>query len=770
MKKIYTLIAASFISAATFAQVSLNPISTYRTGIFDDGAAEIVTFDSTSQKLIFTNASTNEIEFLDFSNPSNLTSTAVVDLSMYGGGVNSASAFNGVVAVAVEADEKQDNGVVVFFDMNGNYINQVTVGALPDMLTFTPDGNKVVVANEGEPNSDYSRDPEGSVSIIDVSGGVATITQANVTTLSFNGVSLPANIRLFGPESIDLLEDDFEDGTIGITNWLQVTLTPNNVAWIHDSFSGDFFAEGNGYKGSSSTNGPSNDWLVSPAISLRDFATAELNFMNAKNFSDNGGGTFNVLITTDNASDSAAVVAATWDTLTFNRSTGSYADVASGAVSLNNYVGNEVYIALNYTSSGSQSGEAETWQIDDIVVSGDFGSKYNTNNLEPEYVTVSNNSETAYVVLQENNALAIVDLTNATISAVVGLGFKDHSIAGMGIDPSDRDDTINIRTIPVFGMYQPDGIAYYEVNGQGYVVSANEGDSRDYDAYSEEERIKDVDLDATVFPNAAALQENEAIGRLTITTANGDIDNDGEFEELYAFGARSFSIWNATTGALVWDSGDEFETIIAQEYPNDFNSGNDENNDFEGRSDNKGPEPEAVEIVVNGSNIYALIGLERMGGVLVYNITDPNNPSFESYANNRDFSVVNATINGATNDSIGDLGVEDVLYISNVKTNSTSHYAVTSNEISGTITVFEISGLENVSTQEASSAVNWVIAPNPTNGIIRSNKIDTYVVYDLTGKMVAQFNQTQIINIENLNAGLYLVKNSVGEVQKVSKR
>lgn len=239
---------------------------------------------------------------------------------------------------------------------------------------------------------------------------------------------------------------------------------------------------------------------------------------------------------------------------------------------------------------------------------------------------------------------------------------------------------------------------------------------------------------------------------------------------MYAFGARSFSIWNASTGALVWDSGDDFETITANEYPNDFNSGNDENDDFEGRSDNKGPEPEAVEIVVNGDNVYALIGLERIGGVMVYNVTNPNNPTFEQYINNRDFSVVNAELNGATNDSIGDLGVEDVLYISNVKSNSSKHYAVTSNEISGTITVFEVAGLTNVSTNNIEMNGAWSVSPNPSTGIVRSNKVDNYIVYDLTGKVVAQFTQTQVMNLEHLNTGLYILKNSKGEAKKISKR
>lgn len=150
----------------------LNLLGTYNTGIFDEGAAEISAYDPGSNRLLFTNADENSVVILDLSDPANPTEVTTINMDTYGGGVNSLDVYLGTVAVAVEADPKTDPGSVVFFDVDGNFISSVVAGALPDKLAFTPDGTKVVVANEGEPSDDYTVDPEGTVSIIDVSGDV----------------------------------------------------------------------------------------------------------------------------------------------------------------------------------------------------------------------------------------------------------------------------------------------------------------------------------------------------------------------------------------------------------------------------------------------------------------------------------------------------------------------------------------------------------------------------------------------------------------------
>lgn len=185
-----------------------------------------------------------------------------------------------------------------------------------------------------------------------------------------------------------------------------------------------------------------------------------------------------------------------------------------------------------------------------------FGPNANAaRDFEPEYIATSQDSKTAWVTLQENNAIATVDLIAGVVTNVVALGFKDHSLSRNALDPSDRDGpAIRIGTWPVRGMYLPDAIDSFQLNGTTYLVTANEGDSRAYPGFDEERRVgaSNVVLDPTVFPTAVAtaLKQNANLGRLKITASLGDTDNDGDFDVLHSFGARSMSVWT-TSGALV---------------------------------------------------------------------------------------------------------------------------------------------------------------------------------------------------------------------------
>lgn len=296
--------------------------------------------------------------------------------------------------------------------------------------------------------------------------------------------------------------------------------------------------------------------------------------------------------------------------------------------------------------------------------------------FEPEYVTFSADGATAYVSLQENNAIAVLDITSAAFTSIVPLGLKNHNLPGKGMDASDQDvlpNKINIQNWPVSGMYQPDAVVSYTIGGQTYLITANEGDSRSYTGYSEEIRVGATSyvLDPTVFPNATVLKQNANLGRLQLTNATGDTDGDGDFDRIDALGARSFTIWN-TSGVLIYDSGDSFESITSAKAPNLFNSDGTAAS-FDSRSDNKGPEPEGIAIGTIEGKTYAFIGLERTGDILVYDVTNPNSPTFIQYINTPE-----------------DLGVEGLIFIKATDSPTGRPLLITTAEVSKTTTVYEI--------------------------------------------------------------------------------
>ncbi|MEE4203388.1 MAG: choice-of-anchor I family protein, partial [Halieaceae bacterium] len=349
--------------------------------------------------------------------------------------------------------------------------------------------------------------------------------------------------------------------------------------------------------------------------------------------------------------------------------------------------------------------------------------------LEPEYLAFAPDSTLAFAALQENNAVAVIDIAAAEVVSVNGIGFKNYGIPGNEIDASNRDGGVNIRSWNVFGTYMPDAIKAYEAGGSLYLVTANEGDGREYltDAddeasctaaggfdfdggdcfhYLDEIRIKDIaDTGATFDPDLAArlgadFEEDENLGRLKVIAdlgvtgtcaslaTTGQPGADCVYENLYSYGARSFTIWDVATLRPVYDSGSDFEVITANQLGESFNASNDDNGGDD-RSDDKGPEPEAVEIAEIGGSTYAFIGLERVGGVMVYNVTNPNAASFVQYINPRDFSL-NAEDDVAT---VGDLGPEDIKFIPAADSPSGEALLLVSNEVSGTLAVYSVSTL-----------------------------------------------------------------------------
>ena len=309
------------------------------------------------------------------------------------------------------------------------------------------------------------------------------------------------------------------------------------------------------------------------------------------------------------------------------------------------------------------------------------GASSASQDFEPEYIAVSADSSTAWVTLQENNALALIDLKSGAVS-VKALGFKDHSAAGNALDASDLDTKINIQNWPVKGMYQPDGLAAFSVGGATYTISANEGDARDYTALPEARRVKDLKLDPAAFPNAAALQADAALGRLNVTNQLGDTDGDGDFDALYSFGARSFSVRDAA-GTLIYDSGDLIERTVAAQFPARFNA-NSTSNTFDTRSDDKGPEPEGVTVGQVGGRTLAFLGLERMGGVMVIDVSTPASPTLLSYVNPRDFTQDVKTA------AAGDLAPEGLAFVPAAQSPNGRAMLIVANETSGTTTLYDV--------------------------------------------------------------------------------
>lgn len=527
-------------------------------------AAEIVQYHADTQTIYATNGDINTIAVIAagsdniptsaMDDPIGTTNLTVTDITLPEevdgvtlGSLTSIAISGDLMAVAVPADTKTDNGYVLFYNgldsSSPVFLDQVEVGALPDMVTFTPDGGKVLVANEGEPSSDYTVDPEGSISVINILASGEP--EESASTISFT---------------------DFNDE--------QETLLSQGMMFPNPS-----------------------------------------------------GRTINgVEIATTVAQD-----------------------------------------------------------------------------LEPEYITATN--DIAYVSLQENNGIAVVDLEDLSVE-IVGLGVKSWS--GLNIDIQEDGSVSFGQYEGLYGLYQPDTIANYTWKDATFVVTANEGDAREYffDADDEDacltagglefdeddgclaylDEVKVEDLTAEANSELATLQANGEADDLRVTIGMGDADGDGEYDAAYAYGARSFTIWDQN-GLVVFDSGDDFERITASVHGELFNNGDDEN-EGDSRSENKGPEPEALTVGVVGDRTYAFIGTERMGGIFVYDVTNPYDVEFSEYIINRDL-----TEGLDADDGIGDLAPESLVFVSADDSATGVPLLLVGNEVSGTVTVWQITEL-----------------------------------------------------------------------------
>ncbi|WTW99307.1 choice-of-anchor I family protein [Streptomycetaceae bacterium NBC_01309] len=527
--------------------IELSALGTHYSDIFEEGAAEIVAHDPRAQRLYVVNAAAAKVQVLNIAKPSAPVLVNTLDpaaaLGDPGAVANSVAVRrDGVVAVAVEAGVKTAPGHIVFYDRKGRLLKTLAVGALPDMAAFSDDGDTLLVANEGEPDDDFTVDPEGSVSIVDTGKSIEKLDARHVRTADFRAWDrgqkrLDPTVRVYGPD---------------------VSARPDGA-------------------------------LTEPGRVAR--------------------------------------------------------------------------------------------------------------NLEPEYITLGGDGRTAYVTLQEANAIAVLDIRSGRFTDIRPLGFKDHMQPGNEIDVSDQDGKVQLANWPVYGMYEPDAITTYQAKGRTFLVTANEGDAREWGDYTEPERFRSLTGDTPLCADSPRVQAflannplgittveqlraNTAMGRLNVTQATG-LSPDGTcYQDVYSLGGRSFTIWT-TDGRKVFDSGSQFEKITAQAYPQNFNASN-TSSAFDNRSDDKGPEPEAVEIGRIGDRTYAFIALERIGGVMVYDITNPYAPEHVQYINNRDFAADPKTR------AAGDLGPESVHFVEGKDSPTGKPVLAVGNEISGTTTLFAI--------------------------------------------------------------------------------
>ena len=1019
MQTRFTLfILLCFFYTITTAQneQELYHLASYETGLED--AAEVVAYDPTTNRAFLTNSSPNTLEIIDLSNPNDPSPVTVIDLSVYGAGPNSVDVSNGIVAVAVEADPKTDPGKVVFFDTDGTYIDEVTVGALPDMITFSPDGDHVLTANEGEPNDDYTVDPMGSVSVVDISGGVENATVATLNFEDWNDrrISLQnKGVRIFGnngsasvaqdlePEFITFSQDgayayincqennalvvlemetlefvdifalgykDHQKGSPKLESYIVNELVPN---WpelgtpVYDGgqdpvllggFSGMYYdptqSTVNNYvfyvvpdRGpNDATFGKNNVTPPAPqncrpfklpdyqgrivkltfnrltgSVSLDDqimlyrqdgttpitgkgnipgFDEVPVTYTDPNtpytnvDFTDNSsgeelhqlpydelGGDFEGILrdndgnfwmcdeyrpaiykfqpngtlidryvpggTADlgsNPQPTGTYGAETlpsiyskrranrgFEAIAYNPETNViYAFIQSPIENPDNsvrnntdvirilgvdaatgtpveeyvyllernkysglstsrvdkigdavYIGNNKFMVLERDSEGPgvSEGKKFVFEINLVGATNILGTELserdgsNPNELTLEQMSadeiaaegvksvhktkVVNLPTINYVSSDKPEGLAFlpngdIAVMNDNDFGLAGAGVTDNSVLGIisfqddyRFDASNEDGTINIATHPTLGMYHPDAIASYEVDGKTYIVTVNEGDSRDYDGYSEEERVKDLVLDSIAYPNRDFLQEDENLGRLKTTSANGDYDGDGDTDQIYSYGGRSFSIFDFY-GNLVYDSGEDFGTITSFIEPGLFNEDEGEKDE---RSDDKGVEPEALAIGTIGDYTYAFIGFERQSAIVVYDITNPWSPEFITYYNNRD----------VTNDGIiGDVAPETIRFVSGDDSPNGENLLVIGYEVSGTVGIIQVGGeLVSISEELDRNSTSFKAYPNPTVDVLFFDQQITGQVFNEAGMLMGQINNENELNVQNWSSGLYIV-------------
>ena len=311
--------------------------------------------------------------------------------------------------------------------------------------------------------------------------------------------------------------------------------------------------------------------------------------------------------------------------------------------------------------------------------------------FEPEYIAVGSNK--AYITLQEANAVAVLDLDSMLFTGVYTVGLEDYSVVPVDIDK--KDDAYNPRTYETLrGIRMPDGIAYFSIAGNDYIGTANEGDAREWGDYLNEDERDFGDGD--VSPTGAITAENAGLDGKVVFLASDDYDGLDDGID-YIYGGRTMTIFRIDDNGLeeVFTTADDAERITYSYLPEYYNASND-NAVLDDRSGKKGPEAEAVTVGEVNGRIYAFLALERTGGIMVYDVTEPENSKYVNYINTRDFtSIVSGSEiyeDGELDKWVtgGDVAPEGLAFVSAEDSPTGEALLIAAFEVSGTVAVYTL--------------------------------------------------------------------------------
>lgn len=593
---------------ATPASLKLSLLGRFETGKFGVSAAEIPSFDAGTKRAFVVNALDGAVDVLDMSDPAKPLRVGGIDASNVAAGaeVNSIAVQDGLIALAIQAADKTETGFVGFYKADTlAEITRVNVGALPDNLVFTPDGKAVLVANEGEPSDDYQIDPEGSISIIDISN-IQTPTVRTANFQAWNGKEQAlrqAGVRIFGPGAT--AAQDFEPEYIAVS-------ADSTTAWAT-------LQENN-------------------ALARIDIASATVTDILPLGYK-NHGLEANGMDTNDEDK-----------VIDIRERPGVQGMYLPDAIAAYTTQGQTYLVTAN-------EGDARAWGED------------NTDYFGADEFTAG----------------------DPTKGFVEEFRVK-HLVHDKGVVRRQGDDLPpQLLALTSRGLLNPETFGYCGA----MTIYAGGAETTSGDCRNDEE-LGRLNVTWTM-----GYRQDEATGAPIMFDDTGVQNPAGTlimYDNLYSFGARSFSIWDAD-GKQVWDSGKEFETYLASDecklgpardidcklY---FNSGHDEGNAMDSRSDAKGPEPEGIDVGTIGEKTFAFIGLERMGGIMVYDVTVPNKPSFVDYFNSRsDWSTEDVeTVLGTA----GDLGPEGLKFVPASKSPNGLPLLIVGNEVSGTTSIYDL--------------------------------------------------------------------------------